>query len=86
MSTTLQPNGLEALQAQALELAVVVEQLTDWDINELHAAVLERVGRGSDLQGLPRRLRPLLNRILDVLDRSSLAAREVALLTQIVFS
>jgi hypothetical protein len=86
MSTTLHPAETDSLRARAFELAAVVEQLTDGEFNELHAAVLERLTREVDLQGLQPFLRPLLNRVLDVLDRSSLGTDDVAQLSRIVFA
>jgi hypothetical protein len=85
MTPGLEPDLVDSLHERAFEVARLVAVLPDHELTELHAAVRERLGRGVDLESLPATLRPLLNRILDVVDRSCIDAGEAIRLERIVF-
>jgi hypothetical protein len=85
MSTTLTPHSIDFPHEHAFAIARLVAELSDYELNELHAAVRERLGRGIDLDGLEPSLRPLLNRILDVVERPSDDPAEGLRLEQLLF-
>jgi hypothetical protein len=71
MSSTLAADSIGSPGQHTYEIARLLAQLSDYELNELHAAVRERLGRGIDLQDLEPSLRPLLNKILDVVEGPS---------------
>ena len=85
MTSTLEPEPVDLQAARASQVARLLADLSDAERTELHAAVRERLARGTDLDGLQESLRPLLNRILDVVDRSCVDAGEANRLERIGF-
>jgi len=78
------PDGIVTLWQRALDVAAEISLLPSAQVFELRAAVRERLSRGDDLVASPD-LRPLLNRILDLVDLSWLTPSESERLEQALF-
>ena len=78
MEIAMRPDStaLGELHARATATASELAQLPGNDVEDVCGALRERLCRGSDDGGLAYRLRPMLNRVLDVLDCSWLTESE----------
>lgn len=77
--------GLEALRVHALQLRRDLALYGSYASMTVRCAALDRLHFGEDAVDIPVHLRPLLNRVLDLIARTDLAPDQVEDLEQLLF-